>query len=141
MPIIGIIASAITGRLGLTVDYLVVAGGAGGAYNRGAGGGGAGGLRSTVTATGGGGSLETPLSLSLNTSYTVVVGAGGAALTTDSLGLPHLQDKVMQVEIHQVGQQLQVKKQAQVVVVLVRLEAMRQPLKQVQMAETVLRFQ
>jgi hypothetical protein len=29
MPIIGILASAITGRLGLTVDYLVVAGGGG----------------------------------------------------------------------------------------------------------------
>jgi hypothetical protein len=30
MPIIGILASAITGNLGLSVDYLVVAGGAGG---------------------------------------------------------------------------------------------------------------
>jgi hypothetical protein len=49
MPIIGILASAITGNLGLSVDYLVVAGGAGAAQ----GGGGAGGLRSTVTATGG----------------------------------------------------------------------------------------
>jgi hypothetical protein len=59
----------------LTVDYLVVAGGGGGSQG---GGGGAGGLRSTVTATGGGGSLESALSLSLNTSYTVTVGAGGA---------------------------------------------------------------
>jgi hypothetical protein len=30
MPIIGILASAITGNLGLSVDYLVVAGGGGG---------------------------------------------------------------------------------------------------------------
>lgn len=55
-------------------DYLVVAGGGGAS----GGGGGAGGLRSTVTATGGGGSLESPLSLTANTSYTVTVGAGGA---------------------------------------------------------------
>jgi hypothetical protein len=62
---------------GLTCDYLVVAGGASGGSNKGAGGG-AGGLRSTVTATGGGGSLESALSLSSGTSYTVTVGAGGA---------------------------------------------------------------
>ena len=61
----------------LTADYLVVAGGGGGGDDIG-GGGGAGGLRSTVTATGGGGSLETALSLALNNSYTVTVGAGGA---------------------------------------------------------------
>jgi hypothetical protein len=35
-------------------------------------------LRSTVTATGGGGSLESPLFLEFNTSFTVTVGAGGA---------------------------------------------------------------
>jgi hypothetical protein len=58
----------------ITCDYLVVAGGGGGST----GGGGAGGLRSTVTATGGGGSLESALSLALNTAYTVTVGAGGA---------------------------------------------------------------
>jgi hypothetical protein len=43
MPIIGILASAITGNLGLSVDYLVVAGGGGGGrenYQTGAGGGG-----------------------------------------------------------------------------------------------------
>jgi hypothetical protein len=57
----------------LTVDYLVVAGGGGG----GAGGGGAGGLRSTVTASGGTpGTVETALSLTANTSYPVIVGAG-----------------------------------------------------------------
>ncbi len=54
------------------VDYLVIAGGGGGGVNRG-GGGGAGGLRSTVTATGGGGTLESTLSLSVDTAYTVTV--------------------------------------------------------------------
>lgn len=63
----------------LTCHYLVVAGGGGSGQGAGAsGGGGAGGLRSTVTATGGGGSLETALSLSANTAYTVTIGAGGA---------------------------------------------------------------
>ena len=66
----------------LTADYLVVAGGggAGGAQatDVGSGGGGAGGLRCTVGATGGGGSLESALSLTANTGYTVTVGAGGA---------------------------------------------------------------
>ena len=67
------------------VDFLVIAGGAGGAAGQtnnfiGAGGG-AGGLRSTVTATGGGGSLESKLSLSANTSYVVTIGAGGTATT------------------------------------------------------------
>ena len=61
----------------LTADYLVVAGGGGGG-SRGGGGGGAGGMRCTVTATGGGGSLESPLSLTANTGYTVTIGAGGA---------------------------------------------------------------
>jgi len=61
----------------LTADYLVVAGGGGGGGRRG-GGGGAGGLRCTVGATGGGGSLESALSLTSSTNYTVTVGAGGA---------------------------------------------------------------
>jgi hypothetical protein len=61
----------------LTVDYLVVAGGGGGGALIG-GGGGAGGLRSTVTATGGGGTLETALSLSANTVYQAIIGAGAA---------------------------------------------------------------
>ena len=78
MPIIGILASAITGNLGLSVDYLVVAGGGAGGTNHAAGGG-AGGLRSTVTATGGGGSLETALFLALNTSFTVTVGQNSLA--------------------------------------------------------------
>ena len=66
----------------LTCDYLVVAGGGGSGYwtyfSDRHGGGGAGGLRSTVTATGGGGSLESALSLSANTVYPAIVGAGGA---------------------------------------------------------------
>ena len=63
----------------ITADILVVAGGGGGGGNDGGGGGGAGGLRSTVTATGGGGSLESSLTLSPSTSYTITVGSGGAA--------------------------------------------------------------
>jgi hypothetical protein len=63
------------------VDYLVVAGGASGGTNVG-GGGGAGGLRSTVTNTGGGGVLESKISLSSATNYTITVGAGGAGQTT-----------------------------------------------------------
>ncbi len=68
----------------MTVDYLVVAGGGGGGAK--GGGGGAGGLRSTVTATGGGGSLESALSLTNGTAYTVTVGAGGTASTTTIAG-------------------------------------------------------
>jgi hypothetical protein len=66
----------------LDVDYLIVAGGGGGCY----GGGGAGGFRSTVTATGGGGSLESALSLTASTPYTVTIGAGGAAGTNTAVG-------------------------------------------------------
>jgi len=70
MPILGIMASAISGNLGLSVDYLVVAGGgSGGGGSGGAGGGGAGGYRTSIGGT--------SLTLSLNTSYTVTVGAGG----------------------------------------------------------------
>lgn len=74
----------------LTVDYLVVAGGgAGGREDYGSGiggGGGAGGLRCTVGATGGGGSLESPLALTANTLYPVVVGAGGVFSITGGRG-------------------------------------------------------
>jgi hypothetical protein len=72
-------------RQAITVDYLVVAGGGGGGGSY-SGGGGAGGLRSTVTATGGGGTLETALSLDLNTNYTVTVGAGGSGGIGDNAG-------------------------------------------------------
>jgi hypothetical protein len=70
----------------LSCDYLVVAGGAGGGSGRG-GGGGAGGLRSTVTATGGGGSLETALSLTSGSNYTVTIGGGGAGGVNDGNGV------------------------------------------------------
>lgn len=66
--------NSVTPSSTVTVDYLVVAGGASG----GGAGGGAGGLRSTVTATGRGGTLESPLVLNLSTNYTVTVGGGGA---------------------------------------------------------------
>ncbi len=69
----------------LTCDYLVVAGGGGGGKDNPNGvagsGGGAGGLRSTVTATGGGGSVESAISVTSGTSYTVTIGAGGATGT------------------------------------------------------------
>jgi hypothetical protein len=73
------------------VDYLVVAGGAGGgsqgSRDEGAGGGGAGGLRCTVSATGGGGTLESKISLNSGTAYTVTVGAGGAGAPVSGLGI------------------------------------------------------
>ena len=76
-----------TPAVGLTCDYLVVAGGGSGGGNGGyAGGGGAGGLRSTVTATGGGGTLESALSLLSGTGYTVTIGAGGSGTGTGSNG-------------------------------------------------------
>lgn len=57
------------------VDYLVIAGGGGGS----ASGAGAGGLRTTVGATtGGGGTIESKISLSSGTAYTITIGAGGA---------------------------------------------------------------
>jgi hypothetical protein len=65
-----------TPQVGLTCDYLVVAGGGAG----GIGGGGAGGLRSTVGATGGNGTLESAISLSNATNYSIVVGGGGAGV-------------------------------------------------------------
>ena len=70
-------SSAVTITTSVNVDYLVVAGGAGAGTGHG-GGGGAGGLRSTVTATGGGGTLESVLTSTISTNYTVTVGAGGA---------------------------------------------------------------
>jgi hypothetical protein len=70
----------------LVIDYLVVAGGASGGSRIG-GGGGAGGLRCTVDDTGGGGSLESALTLTPSTNYTVTIGAGGAAVvSTDGTG-------------------------------------------------------
>jgi hypothetical protein len=65
------------------VEYLVVAGGGGGAGIRpslNGGGGGGGGYRSSMTGenSGGGASAEAKLSLTSGTAYTVTVGAGGA---------------------------------------------------------------
>jgi len=68
------------------IDFLVVAGGGAGANgatvssNRAGGGGGGGGMRSSVANTGGSiGTLETAVSASLATNYTVTVGAGASA--------------------------------------------------------------
>ena len=78
-----------TPQVGLTCDYLVVAGGGGGGTFLGStmsgGGGGAGGFRSTVTATGGGGTLESALSLLTATNYAVTVGAGGSGTLTGNV--------------------------------------------------------
>lgn len=75
----------------ITADYLVVAGGGGGG-GRGGGGGGAGGMRCTVTGTGGSGSLESALSLTGGTTYTVTVGAGGAG--GHNIHEPYTQGKI-----------------------------------------------
>jgi len=66
------------------VEYLVVAGGGGGGSDRGAGGG-AGGYRSSVVgeSSGGGASAEPKLGVVVQ-SYSVTVGAGGAAATNGS---------------------------------------------------------
>ena len=78
-----------TPQTGLTCDYLVVAGGAGGGFATSGGdygaGGGAGGMRSTVTATGGGGSLESAISVASGTNYAITIGAGGVAQSTAGL--------------------------------------------------------
>ena len=66
----------------VTVDYLVVAGGASGGSRIGAGGG-AGGLRSTVGNTGGGGSLETAIETIVGNGLTVTIGAGGPAVVSN----------------------------------------------------------
>jgi len=65
----------------LTVDYLIVAGGAsGGAAGGGAGG--AGGLRTSYGTTSGGNvSSETSLSLVTGTNYPITIGAGGAGVS------------------------------------------------------------
>ena len=62
------------------ISYLVIAGGGG--SGRISGGGGAGGYRSSVLGevSGGGATPESPLEITLNTSYTVTVGAGGAGV-------------------------------------------------------------
>ena len=70
-----------------SVDYLVVAGGGGGGARRGSGGG-AGGLRTSYGSTSGGGSsAESSLTLTPSESYTITVGAGGAAASPGSATL------------------------------------------------------
>ena len=66
-------------RENLTAEYLVIAGGGGTTFGLG-GGGGAGGYRCSVQGemSGGGVPAEAPAMLTANTSYPVVVGAGGA---------------------------------------------------------------
>ncbi len=60
--------------------FLVVAGGGSGALQHG-GGGGAGGLRTSYGSTSGGGAnAESTIGISLNTSYTITVGEGGAGV-------------------------------------------------------------
>ena len=66
----------------IPTHFLVIAGGGGGGPGYQAGGGGAGGLRTSYgTTTGGGGSAESTTGISLNTAYTITVGAGGAGGT------------------------------------------------------------
>ena len=62
----------------INIDYLVVAGGGSGGDGTAAGGGGAGGVRSTMGATGGGCGVEY-VKVTEGMSFTVTVGAGGAA--------------------------------------------------------------
>ncbi len=71
---------AATPSVDFEADFLVVAGG-GGAGGVNSGGGGAGGLRTSFGSTSGGGaSNESKFGVSLSTSYTVTVGAGGAGV-------------------------------------------------------------
>lgn len=64
------------------VDFLVIAGGGSGGYDRG-GGGGAGGYRCSVPgeSSGGGTSAEIQLRFAVGSSYTISIGAGGATQT------------------------------------------------------------
>lgn len=71
-----------------TVDFLVVAGGGSGGHGHSSaygGSGGAGGYRTSLGSSGGGGSAESKLTLVGGNSYTVTVGAGGIAPTTDGV--------------------------------------------------------
>jgi len=71
------------------VNFLVVAGGGGGCdKSAGSGGGGAGGMRASWNneTSGGQGDSESTLSLTVGTTYTLVVGAGGAGSSTSAKG-------------------------------------------------------
>jgi hypothetical protein len=73
-----------------SVDFLVIAGGASGGRGspNSGGGGGAGGYRNSYNSetSGGGGSSESSLTLTQGTTYTITVGAGGSARTSDARG-------------------------------------------------------
>jgi len=71
-----------------SVDFLCIAGGGGGAGSYYAGGGGAGGYRNSYLSetSGRGSASETALSLSSGTTYTITIGAGGAAGTQHENG-------------------------------------------------------
>jgi len=74
------------------IDFLVVAGGGGSGGNTSGywgSGAGAGGLRSSVAATGGGASIESSIYATNATTYTVTVGAGGAAQAKGSNSVFH----------------------------------------------------
>ena len=79
-----------TSSLGSTysVDFLVVAGGGSGGAGYQSGGGGAGGYRASFNSetSGGGGISEASLTFQRGTVYTVTVGAGAAAETSDGTG-------------------------------------------------------
>lgn len=68
----------------INAEFLLVAGGGSGGVHNGAGAG-AGGLRTSFGSTSGGGaSAESNLSLNPGTQYTITIGAGAAAVTTDT---------------------------------------------------------
>lgn len=81
----GIMLNLLARKVGVAVQYLVLAGGGAGAGGIG-GGGGAGGYRSSALGelSGGGASAETPLSIALNTNYQVTIGAGGTRGATEN---------------------------------------------------------
>jgi len=70
-----------------SADFLVIAGGGSGGYSNGSGAG-AGGYRNSYSTetSGGGGSSEASLTFSTGTVYTITVGAGGAAVSSISVG-------------------------------------------------------
>jgi len=72
-----------------SADFLVIAGGAsGGATSSDSGGGGgAGGYRTSSGTSGGGASAESSLTLTEGETYTITVGAGGAAASTTNAGV------------------------------------------------------
>ena len=70
----------------IPTHFLVIAGGGGGGGQQNSGGGGAGGFRTSYSTTGGGGSAESTINISLNTAYTITVGAGGAGASPYNIG-------------------------------------------------------